>query len=281
MRTLLKASTSLEHFNPIVATQSIWRQRGLIIQLAQRDVGQRYRGSFLGVLWSVVNPLALLAIYTVLFGVIFRSRWQSDVDTPPLMFALILFAGLSAFNLFSEVVNRAPTLVLNVPNYVKRVVFPLEILPLVALCAALVTSLVSVALVLIGSALLLGTVSPTVLFLPLVYVPLCLLSLAFGWLFASLGVYIRDVSQGTSLLVQVLFFLSPIFYPLSSAPEFLQPVLQLNPLSFILEMFRAILVWGGLPDFSGLLVWTLVTGAMALVAYVWFMLTKKGFADVI
>lgn len=279
----LPTSTQVEiRVNGLIAhARRLWSYRELVLQLVWREVGQRYRGSFLGTLWSVINPLILIAIYTVVFGIIFRSRWQGDAETPPAQFALILFAGLAAFNVFSEVANRAPTLILNVPNYVKKVVFPLEILPIVALGTALYSSLIAVGLVLAGSLLVTGQISATVVFLPLAYVPLCLLSLALGWLLASLGVFIRDIGQGMALVVQVLFFLSPVFFPVTSVPERLRPIYALNPLTYILEAFRATLIWGQIPDMSDWAIWTTVTSTLAIVGYIWFMRTKKAFADVL
>jgi lipopolysaccharide transport system permease protein len=268
-------------YNPLAILRNLWHHRDLIQQMTRREVGQRYRGSYLGVLWSFITPLVMLLIYTFVFSVIFKARWRVEVETPPAEFALTLFAGLAAFNVFSEVVSRAPTLIVSVPNYVKKVVFPLEILPVVVLGSALVNSLISVGLLLVGALLFLGTVSATVLLLPLVYVPLIFLCLGLGWFLASLGVYIRDVGQGIGLTVQMLFFLSPVFFPPSAAPEFLRPVFYLNPLTVILTGFRETLLWGQVLDWLPWAVWTTLTALLAVAGYAWFIRTKKGFADVL
>lgn len=266
--------------NPISIVRHLWRYRDLIVQMVRREVGQRYRGSYLGVLWSLITPLLMLAIYTFVFSTVFKARWRTDVETPPAEFALTLFAGLTAFNIFSEVVGRAPTLILAVPNYVKKVVFPLEILPVVALGTALVNSLISVVLLLIGSLVLLGNFSTTVVLLPFAYLPLILLCLGLGWFLASLGVYVRDIGQGIGLVVQMLFFLSPVFYPATAVPEFLQSVFDFNPLTAILAGFRQTLLWGQMLEWPSWMLWTLLTSLLAVFGYAWFVRTKKGFADV-
>ena len=182
--------------------------------------------------------------------------------------------------MFLEVVNRAPSLILAVPNYVKKVVFPLEILPVVALGSAVVHSLISAAILLAGSLLLLGAVSPTVLLLPLAYLPLILLTLGVSWFLASLGVYVRDIGHAIGVVVQVLFFLSPIFYPVSAVPERFRPVLYANPLTEIIAGFRRTALWGEALAWGPWSVLVLGTAAAALVGYAWFMQTRKGFADV-
>ena len=224
----------------------------------------------------------MLLIYTFVFGVVFKARWQGlGEDMPPQEFALVLFAGLAAFNVFSEVVNRSPNLVASHPNYVKKVIFPLEILPVVVLQVALVNSLIVVGLVLVGEILIRHSVSPTLYLLPLAYLPLVFLCLAMSWLLSSLGIYIRDIGQGIGVVVQVLFFLSPVFYPLEAVPVGLRPILALNPLSTIIECFRAVLLSGRPLPWSSWGIWTLICFLAAWLAYIWFTKTKRGFADVL
>jgi lipopolysaccharide transport system permease protein len=266
--------------NPVYMARSLWRHRDLIGQMVRRDLGMRYRASYLGVLWSFITPLMMLAIYTFVFSTVFKARWRPDVETSTGEFALTLFAGMAAFNLFSEVTNRAPNLILQVPNYVKKVVFPLEVLPMVAAGTALVNSLITTLLVITGAALLLGQVSPTLWALPLAYLPLLLLSLGVAWLLASLGVYIRDIGQGVGLVVQMLFFMSPVFYPVTAVPAELRGLLLVNPLTFILTAFRQAILWGQPLAWEEWGLWTGLAALLALAGYAWFMRTKKGFADV-
>jgi len=276
-----KSRDGLWHLlNPIIVLCDLWRYHDLIWQLIKREVGQRYRGSYLGVLWSFITPLLMLIIYTFVFSVIFKSSWKTSNETPIGEFALTLFAGLAAFNLFSEVINRAPTLILAVPSYVKKVVFPLEILPVVAVGSALANSMITAGLVVIGSILIQGRFSPTLFLLPLVYLPLCLLSLGLGWFLASLGVYIRDIGQGISIVVQMLFFLSPVFYPVNIVPEPFRSVILINPLTLILTEFRQTLLWGEMLDLKIWGLWLALTVVLAILGYIWFMKTKKGFASV-
>jgi lipopolysaccharide transport system permease protein len=262
--------------------ENLWKRSDLIWALASRELSQRYRGSYLGVVWSVIVPLVMLLIYTFVFSLVFKSRWPGMAqDTPPEQFALILFAGITPFNLFSEVVNRAPNLILNNPNYVKKVIFPLEILPVVSLIVASINSLISIGLLILGNLILMHTVSSTIYLLPLAYLPLLLLSLALGWFLASLGVYVRDIGQGIGVVVQILFFVSPVFYSISAAPQPLQPFLAANPMGTIINGFRQVLLWGQPLPWVGWALCSLVSGILAVLAYGWFMTTKKGFADVL
>jgi lipopolysaccharide transport system permease protein len=261
--------------------RNLWRHRELLARLTAQDVTQRYRGSYLGTLWSVITPFVTLAAYAFVFSVVFRVRWgPADGASRPGEFALVLFAGLIPFHVLAEVMSRAPSVVLAVPNYVKKVVFPLEILPVVTVGSAVVHSLISVGILLVAGWAFLGAVPVTVALLPLAYLPLVLLSLGLGWFLGALGVYVRDVGQAVGVVIQVLLFVSPIFYPTTAVPEAFRPALYANPLTSIVGEFRRTLLWGGPLDWApwgGLL---LLTAAVALLGYAWFMQTKKGFADV-
>ncbi len=276
-----RSGSAARYLDPVRMARSLWQHRELITRLIGQEVVQRYRGSYLGIVWSLITPILMLAVYAFVFSVVFQARWGALGGSPHTgQFALTLFAGLIPFGVFSEVVNRAPSLILAVPNYVKKVVFPLEILPVVALGSAVVHSLISAAILLAGSLLLLGAVSPTVLLLPLAYLPLILLTLGVSWFLASLGVYVRDIGHAIGVVVQVLFFLSPIFYPVSAVPERFRPVLYANPLTEIIAGFRRTALWGEALAWGPWSVLVLGTAAAALVGYAWFMQTRKGFADV-
>ncbi len=275
-------TTLMSSINPVRATRGLWRYRALIWSLTRRELSQRYRGSFLGALWTFIVPLFMLLIYTFVFGVIFKARWQvSGPETPTGEFALILFAGLTPFNLFSEVANRSPNLIVNVTTYVKKVVFPLEILPVVAVGAALINSFVNVLLLIIANLILMHTFSWAIIFLPLAYVPLLLLCLGVGWFLSSLGVYVRDIATGIIIVVQILFFLTPIVYPISAVPAGLQPILSINPLTFIADSFRQSVLWGQPLHWMALAAWTVILALFAAAGFAWFLKTRKGFADVL
>lgn len=257
---------------------SLWRQRHLIFQLVSHELKARYYTSFLGVLWALIVPLSTLAIYTFVFSVVLPSVWQNSGSVP---YAFILFAALIPFTLFTDVINRSPTLILNYPNYVKKVVFPLHILPVVALGSALVDSLVSVVLLLIGMLIFSHGILWTVIFLPLAYLPLFLITLGIAWFLASLGVYIRDVGPAINIITRLLFFLTPIVYPLERIPQRYLWVMKMNPLSAVVDSFRSTLLWGRPLAWVEWIVWVVVGFAVASLGYIWFAKTRIGFADVI
>lgn len=266
----------------IALGNSLWRNRQLIAQLTQREVVGRYRGSVLGLAWSFFNPVFMLTVYTFVFSEIFKTRWSdAAADDSKTQFALVLFVGMIVLGLFSEVVNRAPGLIVANVNYVKKVVFPLEILPVVALGAALFHGLISLGVLLAAFALFNGTLHWTVLFAPLVLLPLVIVTLGLAWMLAALGVFLRDVGQTVGLLTTVLTFLSPVFYPVSAVPERFRPFIMANPLTFIIEQARDVLVWGRLPHWTGLCIYTLAACATAWAGFAWFQKTRRGFADVL
>lgn len=259
---------------------SLWRNRQLIVQMTKREVIGRYRGSIMGLAWSFFNPLLLLAVYTFVFSVVFKARWGTGTSSKT-EFALLLFAGMIVHGLFSECVNRAPALILANVNFVKKVVFPLEILPVVALGSALFHAAISLAVLLAFSFVLHLSLSWTIMLLPFVLLPLLLLTLGAAWFLSATGVYVRDIAQITGLFTTVLMFLSPVFYPASALPSKYQTLLHLNPLTTLIEGTRSVLIFGDLPS------WTLLGGvyvASSLIAYfgfAWFQKIRGGFADVV
>jgi lipopolysaccharide transport system permease protein len=266
--------------SPREMVASLWRNRNLIGVLVRREVVGRYRGSFLGILWSFFNPVFMLAVYTFVFSVVFKARWNADSDSKT-EFALVLFAGLLVFNLFAECVNKAPNLILANVNYVKKIVFPLEILPLVALGSAVFHSLISLAVWLVAYLAFFGLPPPTVLLLPVVILPLALLTAGVSWGLAALGVYLRDVSQFIGIVTTVLMFLSPIFYPASALPPEYRNVLLFNPVAPGIEQAREVLFWGRTPDMSLWLPYLAATSMVAWLGFAWFQKTRRGFADVL
>lgn len=265
---------------PPEIARSAWRNRDLVRALIHREVLGRYRGSYMGLLWSFLNPLLMLLVYTFVFSVVFKARWTPTSDSK-VEFALVLFAGLIVFNVFAECISRSPTLILHNANYVKKVVFPLEILPWVALGSALFHAVVSLVVWLLAYTVLVGTPHATVLLLPILLVPLVLLVMGLTWFLAALGVYLRDVSQFVGLLTTVLMFLSPVFYPATSLPEAYRRFLFLNPLTPIIESTRGAMYTGGMPDLRSWLNSLAVSMVIFLLGFAWFQKTRKGFADVI
>lgn len=248
--------------------------------MTKREVIGRYRGSVLGIVWSFVIPIMMLAVYTFVFSFVFQARWGEETGTKG-EFALFLFVGLIVYSLFAECVNKAPFLILNNTNYVKKVVFPLEILPWVSMGSALFHSSLSVAVLLIWYALTHGGLNWTAIFLPVTLFPLVMFTMGASWMLASLGVFIRDVGQSVGILTTILLFMSPIFYPASTLPKEMRPFLFLNPLTFMIEQARDVVIFGNTPAWLRLGAYTLISLAVYWVGYLWFQKTRKGFADVI
>ena len=266
--------------SPVEMFASVWRNRSLIHASAKREILGRYRGSILGLLWSFFNPLFMLAVFTFVFSAVFQARWGGGSGSK-IEFALLLFAGLLVFNLFAECITRAPTVILSNVNYVKKVVFPLEILPVISLLSALFHAVISVAVWLIAYIISFGVPHPTVFLLPLVLLPFCLFLMGLSWALASLGVFLRDVSQIIGVVTTALMFLSPIFYPATAFPEDYRYILYLNPVTTVVEQAREVLFWSNTPDFFTLIIYWGVTLGIAWLGFAWFQKTRKGFADVL
>lgn len=266
--------------SPVEMVATLWRNRELIKGFAKREVLGRYRGSVLGLFWSFFNPLFMLAIYTFVFSVVFKARWSVGSDSKT-EFALVLFAGLIVFNLFSECISRAPVLILGNQNYVKKVVFPLEILPVIALLSSLFHAAVSVVVWLFAYLLFFDLPHATILYLPLVILPFLFLISGISWMLASIGVFLRDVAQVIGTIVTILMFLSPIFYPVSALPEKFRLWIYINPITVTIEQFRDILYWGRGPDFAVLGVYLIGSAAFSWLGFAWFQKTRRGFADVL
>lgn len=262
-------------------TRSLWRHRDLITQMTKREVVGRYRGSIMGLAWSFFNPILMLVVYTFVFSVVFKAKWGVGSDESQTSFAIVLFVGLIVYGLFAEMVNRAPGLILSNVNYVKKVIFPLEILPVIGLGAALFHTLISLGVLLAAILLIKGSLAWTAIFFPLIILPLLIATVGVSWFLASLGVFVRDVGQTVGIFTSVLMFVSPVFYPISSLPEKFQIWLMLNPLTFIIEQSRAVMVFGKLPDWRGLGIYTAASLALAWAGFWWFQKTRKGFADVL
>ena len=265
----------------VALIESLWRNRHLIVQMTRREVAGRYKGSVLGLAWSFLTPILMLAVYTFVFSVVFKARWGTDGDESKTQFALVLFVGMIVHGLFAEVLNRAPGLILSNVNYVKKVVFPLDVLPVIAMGAALFHASISLAVLLIAFALFNGYLHWTIIFVPVVLLPLVILTLGVAWIFASLGVFLRDVGQTVGIITTVMLFLAPIFYPVTALPEEVRPLIMANPLTFIIEEARGVVILGRMPEWTGLGIYTLAATAVAWAGFAWFQKTRKGFADVL
>lgn len=261
--------------------RSLWQHRELISQMTRREVVGRYRGSVMGLAWSFFNPILMLVVYTFVFSVVFKAKWGTGSEESQSGFAIVLFIGMIVYGLFAEMANRAPSLILSNVNYVKKVIFPLEILPVVGLGATLFHSLISLGVLLVAILLANGSMPWTAIYFPLIILPLMAATLGVAWFLASLGVFVRDVGQTVGIFTTVLMFISPVFYPVSALPEKFQFWLLINPLTFVIEQSRAVLIFGKQPDWAGMGIYAGASLMVAWTGYWWFQKTRKGFADVL
>jgi lipopolysaccharide transport system permease protein len=260
--------------------QGLLRHWPLIAAMSRREIEARYKGSFGGIGWYVVQTLLTVAIYSFAFGTLLRARW-AETGQAPINFTMALFIGLLVYNLFSEAVGRAPTLVVANANYVKKLVFPLEILPVIALVVALCNLAVGIVVFLAMSVLLKVELFWTGLWVPVILSPLVVLIIGLMWFLASLGTFVRDTSQTVSLLITMLMFLSPLFYPASTLPDEFRSWIWLNPVTVPMEQSRRAILFGESPDMTMLAGYAMVALAVAGAGHAWFARTRKAFADVL
>lgn len=264
----------------------LWRSalehRTLIGRLVAREFEARFRGHILGTVWAIATPLLTAMVFTFVFSIVFRSRWAGGAeDLGTSGYAIIFLTGMFVHTIFAEAVSRAPSLIVGNANYVTRVVFPLEILPVVAVGTALINAAIGLAIVLVGNALLNGSFHPTVMLLPLVLLPFLIFVVALVFLFAALGTYVRDISQILGLLVTASLFLTPIFYPLESVPQKIRWLVTLNPLTLAVEQARAVVLYGHSPDFLRLGLFLASASAALAFAFWVFQRLRPGFSDVL
>ncbi len=273
--------TSLIRPHPLLRLHTLRINWHLIGQLTRRDVSAKYRGSLFGLAWSFITPLLMLCVYAFVFSFIFKARWGNRANENQLDFALLLFIGLLIHGFLSECLTRAPLLIVQHANYVKKVVFPLEVLPVSAMLSALTQFCIGSAIMLVFVAVAHDGLPFTVLFYPLVIAPFVVLMLGVVWVISSLGVFVRDLAQATGLFSTILMFLSPVFYPITALPEQWRPLFQLNPLTFIIEEARAVVFWGQAPNWTGLVFYFAVATLVCGLGLAWFQRTRHAFADVL
>lgn len=273
--------TALRHPVSLSALFSpVWVYGSLLWQFARREISGRYRGSLLGFGWAVVNPLLLLAIYTFVFSVVFRMRWDEPVASR-LGLALLIYTGMIVHGFFAECMTRAPSLIVENRNLVKRVVFPLQVLPWSVLIVASFHFLVGFALIVATVLLSTGSLPMSVMAMPSIILPLAFAALGVCYAFSALGVYLRDLMQLVGFLALMLLFLSPVFYPLSAVPEQWRWAIALNPIATVIELSRGALLGGRWPDLVSILLLWAMGLAIAWIGFYWFQRSRRGFADVL
>ncbi len=251
----------------------------LLIELTKREFSKSHHGTIGGVFWPLGEPLSMLVIYTVFFGVILQGRW--GFSGTPLEYGFALFSGLIIFNFFAECFRQFPLLISANPNYVKKIVFPLELLPVVTILTALIHALIATAIWCAGYAILIGFPKWTALISPLILLSMIPMLLALGWALSVIGLLTKDINQVTGLLIQALLFLTPIFYGLDIVPENLKFWIRLNPLTYLVEQFRLMLIYGVMPGLRGLAVFILFSSVLAGLAYFLFRRVRSTFTDLI
>ena len=266
------------NFTKGIPLNDLVNHREIIIQLTKRDIIGRYKGSVLGLLWSFLHPLVLVIVYTVVFGFVFKAKWGVELKQN---FSILLFSGLIFHAYLSECLVRSPTLIINNINLVKKVVFPLEVLSWVLTFSSMFHFFASAIILFSAQYILSGHVYITWLYLPLLLFPITILCLGLGWLLSALSIFLRDITQVTTIISTILLFLCPIFYPMELVPSKFQLFLYLNPLTFIVEQSRQIIIYGNSPDIVGLFIYTCLIFVFTQISYIWFMKVRRYFADVL
>ena len=279
-RELLRSTTTRYRADLLYIAGSLIEHRFVIGQLTKRAILGRYRGTVLGLLWSLVTPLLLLAVYTFVFGTILQVRWVSQSGGNA-EFAAILFSGMLVHGILAECLTQASTLIVSNPQYVKKVVFPLEALPWVTVISAFFQGVISTGILLAYLFFVEGSIPWTAALFPIPLFILAFVCIAVGWLISATAVYLKDIAQMMGLLSTVLFFMAPILYPKTALPAEFQHLLYLNPLTYIIEQFRAVVLWGELPNWNGLGLYGVASVGVAWVSLAWFQKTRRGFADVL
>lgn len=260
--------------------KTIYNNNYLLRQLIKKDIEEKYKGSILGMLWSIIVPILMLCIYTFIFSEVFQAKWDIDT-TNKYQFALVLFCGLSAFNLVSEVMNRSTTLIASNVNYVKKVIFPLELFPVVITFSALFNCVISYLILIVAIYILNGMISPTLFLIIPAFIPLIILTIGLGLFISALSVYLKDVSNAIAVIVTMLMYLSPVFFPLSSVPDDFRGMCEVNPMTYIIENFRNVVLYGEKLNLKFFVISSLFAVVIYAIGYLTFMRTKEGFADVL
>ncbi len=258
-----------------------FKKKDLFSLLFFQELTGKYRNNFLGLYWIIITPLFMLSIYTFVFGYVFAIKWPGFAGSNLFQFSLILYSGLIFYNTFSEAVSRSPQIILENSNYVSKVVFPLEMLTVVSTFAAFINLFINLTLIIIFKIILFSNANFEIFYLLIILPSFALMILGITWIFASIGVFIRDLSHVVTSGIQGLLFLSPIFYPISSLPEWLRPFILINPISIPVEQARKVLLFNETPDISTLIIYLLFSVCISISGYYLFQKSKKGFADVI
>jgi lipopolysaccharide transport system permease protein len=281
MRGAVPVPTTVRLFAALpMMARSVYANRFILRGFVRNEILSRYSKTVLGVVWSMINPLVMIVIYSFVFGLIFEVRFGRPAGTSEIPYGIVLFSGLLLHVFLAETLIRAQSVILDNPNYVKRVIFPLEILPIGILIANVVQAVIALGVLMVVILIAGFPIPPTALLLPIVWAPLILISLGLAMMVASLGVFVRDIGQVLGFMMTILMFASSILFPIEMLPEAMRPWLLLNPLTIIVDQTRAVLLWGELPNWRLLGYYTVVSVVVAWLGCWWFLRTRRGFADV-
>ena len=255
--------------------------KDLFSQTLRRSVAQKYKGSYLGIAWNLIMPLIMLSVYTIVFGIVFKAKWDIQVSDSKAEFALALFAGITIYSMFSEVISASPTIIVGNTNYVKKVIFPLEILTMTSIGTSLVQVFFNVVIIVIGKMIFMHFFDLTPLFLIVILIPLIFLLAGLSWIISSIGVFVKDMQQIASVVTLIFGYLTPVFYPVEVVPDSVKFVMYINPLTYIVINARKVLVYKMLPDFRQLAIVTFASYMIMMLGYYFFRKVKVNFADML
>ncbi|NEN84307.1 ABC transporter permease [Paenibacillus elgii] len=261
--------------------RNLFNHRNLLFQFVQRDIVARYRGSYLGLVWTLVQPLVMLVVYSFVFSVIFKVKWGNAEGVSKLDFAMVTFAGLIIFQIFSEPMYRSTAILSANSNYVKKVVFPLEILPTSAVFSGIILNMFSMIILIATLFFYQYPVGWNLLLIPVLILPLTLFTLGFSYIVTTLGVFFKDLGQAMGIIMNILFYISPVFYPVTAVPKEFQIYMNLNPLTFFVESFRAITIYNTQPNWMNYIVMLIISLFLFFLGSTLFNKSKETFSDVI
>jgi len=257
----------------------IYTFRDMIFQLTKREILSRYKGTILGLIWPFVHPLITLTVYFFVFGTIFKAPWRAGQDGSA-SYALVLFCGFVPWLLFAEAIGAAPSVIISKPTYVKKMLFPLEILPIIHVTSSCIYSAPALFVLLAGCIVQQIHFSYTIILIPFIYIPLYFFILALTYILSSISIFIKDVQQIVTASLQILFFGTPIIYPLSSVPSPFKEILLLNPLTIIITQFKDCILYDTLPDIKLYIITLAISIILSHICYLFFMTLRRRFADV-
>lgn len=271
--------------NIIYPINSMRKNRELMVQLVKRNLSSKYKGTTLGMVWNFLQPMILLLVYTYAFGMLFHSQWidtsAGNLADKKFSYAVVVFCGMTVYNIFSDVVAMSPNLFVSNPNYIKKIIFPLEILPIAQVITSIISNLIWFTILFVGAVLFSGSLSWTMLLLPMILLPYVLMLTGIAFVLASLGVFFRDLAQVCMLITQIMYLMTPIFYSAEMVPEELDFVLVINPLAWFVSETRKIFIFKQLPDFGGIAIWLAIAVLIFYLGFCCLKKTERGFADVL